>query len=753
MPTITRSVLKGVFCSAVLLIEENDTTLVLIGKQGQATVLHRPHRLNEPFLVITRPLLTPEVIYPKTDHAIIELSYLWAKLGLSYQADNIRFCGTVAIAKGCQICVICRPLVGYGPTFGNLSDLRGQVRPCRQPLGRYPPVIMTAHRKFLTVAILCVASAVAALAQSSSNTNKTADPLSRIRDEGLNRSQVMETITYLTDVIGPRLTGSRGMKHANAWTRDQLSGWGLTNAQLEPWGPFGRGWTLKSFSAQLIEPEVMPLIALPKAWSPGLEVPLVADVIHLDGTNSADFAKYKGKLKGAIVLLGPGREIKPRFTPTATRLNETNLLRLANAGPPGARAPLPSEVERPSGRPSSAPTTNAAGTNSAATNLAAMADTLASATNRPSRTNAPPGSPRSNFSRTAFAMAEGAALIVTPSSGDSGTVFVESAATSSGSGSRTNAGRSAWSTNSAALLPQFALATEHYNRLVRLAKRGEKLRMKVDLRADYEEDDLMAYNTVAEIPGRDLADELVMLGAHLDSWHGGTGATDNAAGVAVCMEAVRILRAVDVQPRRTIRIALWSGEEQGLLGSRAYVAKHFGYSTNLAANRTASDGGDSSSDEQPTGRTRRSRRAGEQKIIHGPDYDRLSAYFNIDNGGGKIRGIYLQGNEACRPIFRRWLGPFADLGAETITASNTGGTDHQSFDGIGLPGFQFIQDGLDYWTLTHHSNMDVLDRIVPEDLKQASVIMAAFLYQAAMADEKLPRKPGRVAGSSGSAPN
>jgi Zn-dependent M28 family amino/carboxypeptidase len=258
----------------------------------------------------------------------------------------------------------------------------------------------------------------------------------------------------------------------------------------------------------------------------------------------------------------------------------------------------------------------------------------------------------------------------------------------------------------------------------------------------------MAHNTVAEIPGGDLADELVMLGAHLDSWHGGTGATDNAAGVAVCMEAVRIIRALGLQPRRTIRIALWSGEEQGLLGSRAYVTKHFGSTTNLAASRSASADRDSSGDDQTGERTRRRPgRGGERKIIPGPDFDRLSAYFNLDNGGGKIRGIYLQGNEACRPIFRRWLAPFADLGAETITASNTGGTDHQPFDGIGLPGFQFIQDGLDYWSLTHHSNMDVVDRIVPEDLKQASVIMAAFVYQTAMADEKLPRKPARAVGN------
>jgi Zn-dependent M28 family amino/carboxypeptidase len=289
---------------------------------------------------------------------------------------------------------------------------------------------------------------------------------------------------------------------------------------------------------------------------------------------------------------------------------------------------------------------------------------------------------------------------------------------------------------------------EHYNRLVRLAQGGEQLRMALQLDARYHTDDLMAYNTVAEIPGSDLRDELVMLGGHMDSWHGGTGATDNAAGVAVCMEAVRILQAVGLKPRRTIRIALWSGEEQGLLGSRAYVTKHFGYYTNLTAQQLLDEKAESPKDRERSEERLRSAPAAERnrttrKFVAGPEHGRISAYFNLDNGGGKVRGIYLQGNEAARPIFRRWLAPFADLGAETITAQNTGGTDHQSFDGAGVPGFQFIQDGMDYWTLTHHSNMDVFDRLVPDDMKQASVLMAAFVYHAAMADEKIPRKPER----------
>ena len=591
---------------------------------------------------------------------------------------------------------------------------------------------MIPHRPFLRPALFLSLLAVAPFlhAQESSSTKAPTDPIARIRDEGLNRSQVMKTVSYLTDVIGPRLTGSPEMKRANEWTRDQLLSWGLTNAQIEPWGYFGRGWSLKRFSAQLLSPRAMPLIGVPRAWSPGVEKPIVGDVVYVEASRESDLEKYKGKLKGAIILTAPPREVKPRFEPMATRLAETNLLRLANAGEPGSRSPLPSEF----GRPPRTASTNAS---------------TATSTNASPRTNAPSGGPRGGggFSRTPFFMNEGAAMLISPSyTGSGGSVFVDSATVPTGGTATNLTGRSSWSTNAPPFLPQIALSIEHYNLLVRLAQRGEKPRAQIDLQAQYHTDDLMAYNTVAEIPGTDLKDELVMLGGHMDSWHGGTGATDNAAGVAVCMEAVRILKAAGLNPRRTIRIALWSGEEQGLLGSRAYVAKHFGYYTNLSNEQRSTDRAESPrgrerSDERQrqSGSTRRS----ERKLVAHPEHEKFSAYFNLDNGAGKIRGVYLQGNEATRPIFRRWMAPFADLGAETLTLSNTGGTDHQAFDGAGLPGFQFIQDALDYWTLTHHSNMDTLDRIVPEDLMQASVVMAAFVYQAAMADEKLPRKPER----------
>jgi Zn-dependent M28 family amino/carboxypeptidase len=263
--------------------------------------------------------------------------------------------------------------------------------------------------------------------------------------------------------------------------------------------------------------------------------------------------------------------------------------------------------------------------------------------------------------------------------------------------------------------------------------------MAVEFQARFHDEDLTAANTVAEIPGSDLKDEIVMLGAHLDSWHSGTGATDNGAGVAAVMEAARIIQAAKLQPRRTIRVALWSGEEQGLLGSRAYVAKHFGYNTNItnaAIIRSPRDQENSSAARNAASRPRPTR-----KLIRHRDYETFSAYFNLDNGTGKIRGVYMQGNEGVRPIFRRWLQPFYDLGAETLTLANTGGTDHLPFDAIGLPGFQFVQDPIEYWTRTHHSNADVYDRIQADDMKQAATIMAAFAYNAAMLDERLPRKP------------
>jgi hypothetical protein len=499
------------------------------------------------------------------------------------------------------------------------------------------------------------------------------------------------------------------MKRANEWTRDQMTKWGLQNAHLEPWGPFGRGWTLKRFSAQVIEPTAIPLIAYPKAWSPGLASPVTADVIYFDAKTEADFEKFKGKLAGKIILTAPLREVAAHFEAPGTRLNEKELLALADAPEPrqgGGRGNF--------------------GNNAA---FRAAADLAAA--------------------KLRFFQTENAAVLVDPGRGDGGTIFVQSASVPqpprdpNATAPAFGRGTPPYDKSAPKVTLQLVVAIEHYNRIVRMLQAGEPVRMTVDLSVAWQDADLMGYNTIAEIPGTDLKDQIVMLGGHMDSWHSGTGATDNAAGCAVAMEAVRILQTLGLKPRRTIRIALWSGEEQGLLGSRAYVAEHFGSMQNPATsaapatgggNNNAMGGGNGNGNGNGTAQAA-------PTLVKKAEYDNLSGYFNLDNGTGKIRGVYLQGNEGIRSLFRQWLAPFRDMGATTLSVSNTGGTDHLSFDGIGLPGFQFIQDEIEYDTRTHHSNQDVFDRIQADDMKQAATIMAAFIYQTAMRDEKLPRKP------------
>ena len=532
------------------------------------------------------------------------------------------------------------------------------------------------------------------------------DPIERIKDEGMNRSQVMKTLSYLSDVIGPRLTASPGMKRSNEWTRDQLTGWGLQNAHLEAWGPFGRGWSLKRFSAQVSEPLSIPLIAYPKAWSPATNGTLTAEVVYVDAKDEADLQRFKGKLKGAIVLTAKMREVKAHFEPMSTRRDEKDLLTLADAPEP-----------RPGSGRRFTPEQRAA-------------QLFACRKNQ-------------------FFQDEGAAVLVDASrAGDGGTIFVQSATVPQPCVENPfgpNAPRQiqAYDKTAPPIVPQLVLAVEHYNRIARMIEAGEKVKMTVDLAVDWQDADPMGYNTVAEIPGTDLKDEVVMLGGHMDSWHAGTGATDNGAGVAVAMEAVRILQTLNLKPRRTIRIALWTGEEEGLLGSKAYVAEHFG-KIDTPPTPPAAPGAPVSPAPSPAASP------APGVLVTKPEYEKFSAYFNLDNGTGKIRGVYLQGNEAVRTLFRQWLMPFRDRpedktapvwGATTLSISNTGGTDHLSFDAIGLPGFQFIQDEIEYDSRTHHSNQDVFDRIQADDLKQAATIMAAFIYDAAMRDEKLPRKP------------
>jgi carboxypeptidase Q len=538
-----------------------------------------------------------------------------------------------------------------------------------------------AHRRYKWVMVPTLGALIFCLAVSAqvAQVEKVdLEMMKKIREEGTQRSQVMETLSWLTDVHGPRLTNSPQYNRASEWAKGKLTEWGLQNASLEAWGPFGRGWSLEGFTANIVKPDFIPLIAYPKAWSPSTNGVVRGPVVYLDAKKPEDLEKYKGKLKGAIVLISPPREVQAHFKPEGTRATDEELLAMANAEPPTSGG---GGFRRGGGNPE-----QRASMELASKKLQMVYD-------------------------------EGAAVALDMGRGDGGTIFVQQAAMPA----PVDAPRPRpWSPD-AKLIPQASLAAEHYNRIVRMVTKGVPVELEVQIAAKFQDQDLMGHNVIAEIPGSDLKDEIVMVGGHFDSWHSGTGATDNGAGSAVAMEVVRILQAIGVKPRRTIRIGLWGGEEEGLIGSRAHVEKHYG-------SRQASEPGAGPQGQQGP-------------LTLKPAQEKFSAYFNLDNGTGKIRGVYLQGNEAVRPIFRAWLEPFRDLGAATLTSRNTGGTDHLSFDAVGLPGFQFIQDEIEYGTRTHHSNMDVYDRIQADDMKQASVIIAAFVYNAAMRDEKLPRKP------------
>jgi hypothetical protein len=496
------------------------------------------------------------------------------------------------------------------------------------------------------------------------------DMVNRIRGEGLGRSRVMETLSYLADVIGPRLTGSPGLKQADEWARDRMTAWGLADARVEPWGRFGRGWSFERASVHVVRPRATPLVALPKAWTPATAGPVRGLARRVTLAGEEDLVEHRGKLRGLVLFLDDEHEAPEPERPEFRRYSSEELEEL--------------------------------------TEFPVSAD-------RDSADNRKKAIERYRFGRTLrqFLTDEGVLATVEVSSWGAGIVRV------GGGGSR-EPGEPTGPTG-------LVMAAEHYDWIVRLLERGQEVELEIDVAARFHDDDLDAYNTVAEIPGTDRKSELVIAGAHLDSWHAAAGANDNAAGCAVVMEAARILEALEVRPRRTIRIVLWSGEEQGLLGARAYVARNF------------------ASRPEPTDpevrALPRSLWPPTWPLELLPGHARLSAYYNIDNGSGRIRGIYTQGNVAVGPIFQRWLEPFHDLGADTVTHRDTGSTDHVAFAAVGLPGFQFVQDMLDYGTRTHHSNLDHFDHAVEDDLKQASVVLASFLYHTAMRDELLPRGP------------
>jgi carboxypeptidase Q len=479
------------------------------------------------------------------------------------------------------------------------------------------------------------------------------DAIYKIKDEGLERSQVMDTLWYLTEVHGPRLTNSPNIRAAAAWATAKMTEWGLSNPRQEVWGPFGRGWLNEKFTANVVTPQPFPLLAFTRAWTPGTNGPVTADAVLAIVDRAEDFPKWQGKLQGKIVLAARATTVNALFNATGRRFTDQELVDMQ-----------------------SQPVNAGRGRGGAPAN--------------------PPGNPNFARDRMRFFAREGAVAVLEPGSGrnDHGAILVGGS----------NANRDAKEPATAA---QIVIASEHYNRIVRLLEHNMPVAIELNVRNRFVDDTLDSFNVVAEIPGTDKADEVVMLGAHFDSWHAGTGATDNAAGSAAMMEAMRILKATGLRLRRTVRLALWTGEEQGFFGSRAYVKEHFG---------------------------------DRETIELKPGHAKLSGYFNLDNGTGAIRGVYLQGNEAIRPVFAAWMEPLRNLGMTTLTIRGTGGTDHLSFDEVGLPGFQFVQDPVEYSSHSHHTNMDVYDRIQAQDMMKNAVIIASFVYHAATRDTLLPRK-------------
>ncbi|HET6277169.1 MAG TPA: M20/M25/M40 family metallo-hydrolase [Candidatus Polarisedimenticolia bacterium] len=514
----------------------------------------------------------------------------------------------------------------------------------------------------------------------------------RIRAEALQRSQVMDHLGHLADVIGPRLPGSPAYMKAAEWSVGRVREWGITSAGLESWGPFGHGWSYRRLAVHMLEPTEVPLIGVPEAWCAGTAGPVSAEVVlaPLFESEPADdehdleklalrirdyAAEHAGKLRGKIVLLNPEREFEPAITAPARRHEDEDLKSLFEAPEP----PYQGVTEWPM--------------------LSVPADReernrVRGYTPRPIQSDYYANRRRIRDRLNSFLRDEGVvAVLSVDRRGDGGHIFVEEAGS--------------WLPGAPLPPASIRLMPEHYNRLVRLVKRDRRVKVEVELDATLH-DAADGVNVIAELPGGAKKNEIVMMGAHLDSWHAGTGAGDNAAGSAVMLEALRILKALDLDMERTVRLALWGSEEVGHFGSDGYVAKHFGDPVTMRLK---------------------------------PEHERLAAYFNYDNGSGRIRGVYLQGNDMVRPIFEAWLAPFRDLGADTLSIRNTGGTDHQEFDAVGLPAFQFIQDPLDYMSRTHHSDMDTYDHVEPGDLMQAAAIVAAFVYHTATRDGMLPRKP------------
>ena len=514
------------------------------------------------------------------------------------------------------------------------------------------------QRPVLAAAVLATAVALTPLTSISGQQAERVDldSIYKIKEEGFARSRVMEIMSWLTDVYGPRLTNSPGFRKAGDWAVKEMSSWGLANVKLQPFGPFGRGWANEKFYMMATTPGgSLPVIGYPQAWTTGTNGLVSADAVFATLDNPDDLTQWKGKLKGKILFATTVPDVPPLFEPQAQRYTRDQLDALESETDALGRGGRGGRAGGPGGG-----------------------------------RGGPAGFAQA---RTKFLLDEGVIAVVSPGRGSGGTVFV------GGGGSR--------EPNAPAAVPGVTIAVEHYGRIVRTLQKNQPVKIDLEVKNTFY-DDTMSFNVVGELPGTEKADEVVMLGAHFDSWHSGTGATDNAAGSAVMMEAMRILKATGLPLRRTVRIGLWGGEEQGLLGSRQYVTDTFADRATMALK---------------------------------PAHAKFSSYFNVDNGTGAIRGVYLQGNEGVAPIFEAWMKPFNNLGMATLTIRDTGGTDHQAFDAVGLPGFQFIQDPVEYSTRTHHSNMDLYERIQEEDMRKNAVIVASFVYLAANRDQPLPRKP------------
>ena len=501
----------------------------------------------------------------------------------------------------------------------------------------------------MTLALLLVGTAV------FSQEKIDYDVINQIKEMGLKQSEMEEIAFYLTDYSGPRLSNSPGLKTASEWAMSQMKEWGMTNVALEPWGEFGKGWKVEKSYVAMTAPYYMPFIAIPKAWTSGTDGAIKGEVMIIKIEDEEDFAEYKGKLKGKIILVPSDYDATAMFEADGNRYTDEELKDMEKF-PTGSRSSWTPE------------------------RIAEWRKARAF---------------RQKVSE--FIASEQAGLVITARRGRHGTVFTSNGAS--------------YKPDAAEAMAEYEMIPEHANMMARLIEHGVKVEIEAEIKTEFYAKDLQGYNVIGEIPGSDpeLKDEVVMLGGHLDSWHGSTGATDNASGCAVMMEAVRIIQELGLKPKRTIRIALWSGEEQGIYGSSNYVKNHFGDASTMSLK---------------------------------PEHEKLSAYYNIDNGTGRIRGVYLQGNLAAKPVFASWFDAMGDIiETPTITVRNTGGTDHLGFDRVGLPGFQFIQDEIEYNTRTHHTNMDNYDRLEMDDLKQMATVIATIVYHTAQREELMPREP------------